>query len=183
MADARKCRPKRALTEFPRGSNPSRMAGASIFPCPQALGLEPVSADTRTGLCSRGEFRREKVWRGQRLGGHFWRHWPILRDRDRRQGILEGERGRPQCASVVISRQTSDELRGIADMRMSAAHTPQRTISGGSRSVEFVSTVLSRTIAVSNPFRRYTIARSTPNLRAASAPAPPALIRSTASRR
>jgi hypothetical protein len=38
--------------------------------------FEPVSARER-------EFRRERVWRGQRLGGHFWQHQPILGDRDR----------------------------------------------------------------------------------------------------
>jgi hypothetical protein len=38
--------------------------------------FEPVSVLRR-------EFRREKVWRGERLGGRFWRRWPIRLDRDR----------------------------------------------------------------------------------------------------
>jgi hypothetical protein len=37
--------------------------------------LGPVSARRR-------EFRQERVWRGQRLGRHFSRHWPISGDRD-----------------------------------------------------------------------------------------------------
>jgi hypothetical protein len=44
---------------------------------------------TQTGLCRHSnqsrkrQFRRERVWRGQRLGGLFWLHPSIPGDRDR----------------------------------------------------------------------------------------------------
>jgi hypothetical protein len=50
---------------------------------PRHLGLKPVSADIRTGLCSRARIPPGKSLGGQRLGGLFWRHLPISGGKDR----------------------------------------------------------------------------------------------------
>jgi len=62
----------------PSPRDPERGSGPGLG----HLGLEPVSVESRTGLCLLRNSCREKVWRGQRPGRDFWRRTPIPRDRD-----------------------------------------------------------------------------------------------------
>jgi hypothetical protein len=70
--------------------------------------FEPVSVRGR-------EFRREKVRRGQRLGRHFWRRWPIPSGRDRTIPRLPRQsRGKSKTIPTVPGNRSCAGLRGGA---------------------------------------------------------------------
>ena len=75
--------------------------------------FEPVS------VCER-DFRRERVSRGQRIGGHFWRHWPILGDRDRVIPCLRRQ-GRGKLRTIPRRQETriaQDCVVGLAQLEL-----------------------------------------------------------------